>query len=231
MDIKKKYIKLPIGKDGKAVHINKIKAFISTKRTQGQRSIDFCNVPENELVRHGVICEKHKNTPDEKCGCDRSLKGFYCDNSTTTFKVAFIDMTKKQYIEEYMRTNPLASIYEKDDNYRQQIQSEAENILDLAENHEIDTVFELCKGNFYVRHEGAVEPINMSFIGESANKGKIKNIKSSEFDDGFECECGNYVGSDGFSPCDKEGNEMEPCGKWDYDSICASCGLIYHEIF
>lgn len=47
--------------------------------------------------------------------------------------------------------------------------------------------------------------------------------------DAWTCHCGNMPHTDGFSPCDKTGKEMEPNigSDWDGDYIC-SCGQIIH---
>jgi hypothetical protein len=42
------------------------------------------------------------------------------------------------------------------------------------------------------------------------------------------CICGNRPDSDGFYPCDKSGNEMEPVkgSSWDGLYVCNQCGRI-----
>lgn len=44
------------------------------------------------------------------------------------------------------------------------------------------------------------------------------------------CLCGNMPHEDGFYPCDREGNEMEPLISSDWDGlyVCVSCGRIIH---
>ena len=75
------------------------KILVSTKDTQGQRSNDFCYVPEGEPVRFGIICDRDKGRPDGGCGCARSLIGIYCGKGTTTFKVALSELTRAQIIK------------------------------------------------------------------------------------------------------------------------------------
>ena len=50
-------------------------------------------------------------------------------------------------------------------------------------------------------------------------------------DEAWTCICGNTPDSDGFYPCDKEGNEMEPSKGSDWDNlyVCASCGRIINQ--
>lgn len=49
--------------------------------------------------------------------------------------------------------------------------------------------------------------------------------------DAWECRCGNHVMSDGFYPCDKVGQEIDPTPElWDGDSIvCGQCGAIISQ--
>lgn len=44
------------------------------------------------------------------------------------------------------------------------------------------------------------------------------------------CLCGSRAADDGFYPCDKEGNEMEPVEGWEDLYVCVSCGRIIHQI-
>jgi len=43
------------------------------------------------------------------------------------------------------------------------------------------------------------------------------------------CLCANRPDSDGFYPCDKEGNEMEPVKGWDGLYVCARCGRVIDQ--
>jgi hypothetical protein len=43
------------------------------------------------------------------------------------------------------------------------------------------------------------------------------------------CLCGNAPTSDGFYPCDKNGNEMVPAEGWDNLYVCARCGRIIDQ--
>lgn len=45
-------------------------------------------------------------------------------------------------------------------------------------------------------------------------------------DEAWICLCGNEPSSDGFFPCDKAGNEMEPTPDWPDLYVCARCGRI-----
>ena len=47
--------------------------------------------------------------------------------------------------------------------------------------------------------------------------------------DAWVCICKNTPDADGFFPCDKNGNEMEPVAGWDELYVCASCGRIIKQ--
>jgi hypothetical protein len=136
-------------------HINsngKVKALVSTEETQGQRSNDFCFVPEGELVKFGVICDGDKNNPDGGCGCARSLCGFYCHKATTTFRVAVVDMTREKYIDEYVKTDPYFNdSKEFGEEVVDSLKEDAEFILDLAAEHPENSVFEFRADHFVLR--------------------------------------------------------------------------------
>jgi hypothetical protein len=57
----------------------------------------------------------------------------------------------------------------------------------------------------------------------------IKTDKSDP--DAWTCPCGNTPGSDGFFPCNKDGNEMEPAigSGWTDLYVCARCGRIIKQ--
>ncbi len=80
-----------------------LKVFTSTRKTQGERTSDFCFVPNGEFVMPGTPCDRDKGNPDGKCGCDRSFIGFDCRKGTTTAEVAEIDLTKPQLVRRLLR--------------------------------------------------------------------------------------------------------------------------------
>jgi len=43
------------------------------------------------------------------------------------------------------------------------------------------------------------------------------------------CLCGNRPDYDGFFPCDKDGNEMEPVKGWGNLYACGRCGRIINQ--
>lgn len=43
------------------------------------------------------------------------------------------------------------------------------------------------------------------------------------------CICGNKPDADGFYPCDKKGDEMEPAAGWENLYVCGGCGRIIHQ--
>jgi len=44
------------------------------------------------------------------------------------------------------------------------------------------------------------------------------------------CLCSNRPDSDGFFPCDKDGNEMEPVEGWEDLYVCGRCGRIIDQL-
>jgi hypothetical protein len=51
-----------------------------------------------------------------------------------------------------------------------------------------------------------------------------------EDDDAWVCQCGNMPHTDGFFPCDRNGNEVEPeHGMWTDLYVCARCDRIIQQ--
>ena len=50
-------------------------------------------------------------------------------------------------------------------------------------------------------------------------------------EEAWECVCGNKPDSDGFFPCNSNGDEVEPvAGQWEDDLyVCARCGRIIRQ--
>jgi hypothetical protein len=60
-----------------------MKVLVATNHTQGQRSDDFCDTLEGELVRLPVlVCDC------PSCGCERAVEGLASHKATTTFAIA-----------------------------------------------------------------------------------------------------------------------------------------------
>ena len=121
---------------------NTVKILVSTKETHGQRKNDFCYAPEGEPVRFPFI-------PNRASDAARSLAGFYCHLATTTFKVTNTDMTREQYIDEYVKNFP----YEKDTEMIELLKEEAGELLKLAEDFTEGSVFE-CKYYTFTLRQG-----------------------------------------------------------------------------
>ena len=57
----------------------------------------------------------------------------------------------------------------------------------------------------------------------------MESITAIEFDS-WECLCGNEPSSDGFYPCDEQGNEVEPTPAWNgLLYVCARCDRIIDQ--
>ena len=61
----------------------------------------------------------------------------------------------------------------------------------------------------------------------NASREQITHEKGN--DEAWICICKNTPVSDGFFPCDKEGNEVEPVAGWSDLYICAKCGRIIDQ--
>jgi hypothetical protein len=48
-------------------------------------------------------------------------------------------------------------------------------------------------------------------------------------DEAWICICGNTPIADGFYPCDKKGNEMQPVAGWNDLYVCGRCGRIINQ--
>ena len=74
-------------------------------------------------------------------------------------------------------------------------------------------------------------------MGETWYDGVMPEVTKKEFlthepgnEEAWECVCGNTPVSDGFFPCDSNGDEVEPVeGQWDDLYVCARCGRIIQQ--
>jgi len=59
-------------------------------------------------------------------------------------------------------------------------------------------------------------------------KEKITHAPGNE--EALVCVCGNTPTSDGFYPCDQNGNEIEPVKGWQDLYVCDRCGRIVNQL-
>jgi hypothetical protein len=143
---------------------DKIKIFVSTKKTQGRRKNDFCHLPEGEPLRIMSICDECYDINPSKnlCVCSRSLMGLYSCERTTTFKVAQSNMTAEEYINAYINNDSLYCQmcvnavlldvnHECIEEMRELLKREAEDIIKFAEGINEDDVLERRFDDFKVR--------------------------------------------------------------------------------
>ena len=71
-----------------------MKILVCTTETLGQRSNDFCSVPEGEVLYFGFECDGEDI--DGSCGCRRALCGIDSHTATSVMKVVESDMTKDE---------------------------------------------------------------------------------------------------------------------------------------
>ncbi|MEV6644358.1 hypothetical protein [Amycolatopsis sp. NPDC051371] len=73
--------------------------FVSTHRTQGQRSNDSNSIPETEVVD---LASKSHDDPDHPiCGCARSFAGITSRQTTTTAEIVESETTPLEYIDRF----------------------------------------------------------------------------------------------------------------------------------
>ena len=69
--------------------------------------------------------------------------------------------------------------------------------------------------------------VELNPISTMEAKDKITHEKG--YPEAWVCLCGNTPSSDGFYPCDEEGNEMEPVKGWNNLYVCARCRRIVNQ--
>ena len=72
---------------------------MATSDGQGGRNSDFAWTVEGELVRIGSQCDIDRDDIDGGCGCLRAMVGLASSKSTTTFRVAELDLSQPDYEE------------------------------------------------------------------------------------------------------------------------------------
>jgi hypothetical protein len=74
-------------------------------------------------------------------------------------------------------------------------------------------------------------------LAKNRNCPKIKSMTSAKeriahepgSDESWICLCGNRPDSDGFFPCDSNGNEVQPVDGWNNLYVCFRCGRIVDQ--
>lgn len=120
-----------------------MKVFVATSEGQGLRYGDFFNSNEGDLVLFPSECDRDDNEIDGSCGCRRCMCGFE-SGSTTTFKVAEINLTKEKYFEKFMAFQvefgwAAEGIFE---GVREFAEAEFEELIELANDFPVGLVLE-----------------------------------------------------------------------------------------
>lgn len=115
--------------------------FVSTKLSQGFRKNDFSFAAEDELVMFASECDGEK--VDGKCGCRRSMTGFWSRKGTTTFRVSVYSGTREAYVKEFMSSLKGSGWTFPDED----IVAMADELLDLAAKFNVGSLLEK-RGNF-----------------------------------------------------------------------------------
>ena len=75
-----------------------MKVFVATHDGQGARDTDFCWTTDGEVVEWAMACDADDES-DGGCGCQRAMAGLSSAKATTTFKVAELPLTQRDYIK------------------------------------------------------------------------------------------------------------------------------------
>jgi hypothetical protein len=76
-----------------------MRVLTATSRTQGERSSDFDDCSDGELVTVGVVCAGEGADPDGGCGCARAFTGLNSHRTTTTAMVREVELSMADYVE------------------------------------------------------------------------------------------------------------------------------------
>jgi len=63
----------------------------------------------------------------------------------------------------------------------------------------------------------------------SAKQDQVYITHEEGNEEAWVCICGNTPSEDGFYPCDKDGNEIEPVEGWEGLYVCDRCGRIIDQ--
>lgn len=69
-----------------------------TNDTQMTRSNDFNHATVGEIAQFGSTCSRA--TPDDNCGCARSMVGVDSRKASTTVKITDVEMTETELLEK-----------------------------------------------------------------------------------------------------------------------------------
>jgi hypothetical protein len=119
-----------------------MKVLVATEQTQGQRSNDFCWVPEGEMVRFGMECDSDRGNPDGGCGCSRSMSGMKSHKATTTMMVVDKDITPEQYTNAVLESLKGGGWIEKDATESEWATEDAEELLRVADGFDVGDIIE-----------------------------------------------------------------------------------------
>jgi hypothetical protein len=127
-----------------------IKYLVSTSETQGYRENDFCFVPENEILRFGFECDNEE--VDGWCGCKRSLVGIKCKKSTTTMKVAELNITVEDLVQRISFSLDSSGWDFTKPEDKEVIKEEVQEIIRLCSNFPTGAILER-RGNVFRRRK------------------------------------------------------------------------------
>ncbi|WP_367139310.1 hypothetical protein [Saccharothrix sp. HUAS TT1] len=89
-----------------------IRLLVATARGQGRRDNDFHWAAEGEPVRLASMCDSDRRSPDSRCGCGRAFVGLDTSRSTSTTRVAELDLTVEDYARRLFEDQNLFTLDE-----------------------------------------------------------------------------------------------------------------------
>lgn len=113
---------------------------VATKETQGQRNNDFSFTIEGELVKLGFECGIDED-PDSECGCRRSMEGIDSLKGTTTIKIAEVDLTSSEILQELIMSEKVSG-WRVDEEFINNLRKQVEFISYIANLKPLGTVYE-----------------------------------------------------------------------------------------
>lgn len=119
-----------------------MKLLVATKKTQGQRSNDFCWCNEGELVRFGFACDGED--VDGPCGCRRSMAGMASKKATTTMEIKDVPITELEFTHLLAKAYVASGFTMLIDN----VEEDAADLVKVAAHFEVGDIIEY-RGEYF----------------------------------------------------------------------------------
>lgn len=133
-----------------------MKVLVATRKTQGQRSNDFCYSVEGELVVFPPV-ECGRGSVDDRCGCRRSMAGLASHRATTTMEVVDRpELNRGAYLEliaDGLATQGYLAPEGLDPETQQWVETVVEELIDIAALLPTGTVLERRGDHVAIRRQ------------------------------------------------------------------------------